>query len=200
MCKGQKRKKRCRTHQDKIIFDPISKGIAQRRNTQMKARKDNAKEKDKALSCLAAYRQQKLKQKRTQKQRLSFLHSTLEGAVTFFFSTLSLWTLGASTKREARKKIILFALPSLITSRAQELSRAQNYFCGFTVPGTLEGAGAEPRKEKQKKNFIASTKREARNFFLSFYRHSLDCAVTFFFFDAFPLNLRRGHEARSAKK
>ena len=39
----------------------------------MKARKDNAKEKDKALSCLAAYRQQKLKQKRTQKQRFSFL-------------------------------------------------------------------------------------------------------------------------------
>jgi len=73
MRKGQKRKKPCRTHQDKIIFDPISKGIAQRRNTQMKARKDNAKEKDKAHSCLAAYRQQKLKQKRTQKQRLSFL-------------------------------------------------------------------------------------------------------------------------------
>ena len=90
MRKGQKRKKPCRTHQDKIIFDPISKGIAQRRNTQMKARKDNAKEKDKAHSCLAAYRQQKLKQKRTQKQRLSFLHSTREGAVTFFFSTLSL--------------------------------------------------------------------------------------------------------------
>ena len=57
MRKGQKRKKPCRTHQDKIIFDPISKGIAQRRNTQMKARKENAKEKDKAHSCLAAYRQ-----------------------------------------------------------------------------------------------------------------------------------------------
>jgi hypothetical protein len=39
------------------MFDPISKGHAQRRNTQMKAGKENAKEKDKAHSCLAAYRQ-----------------------------------------------------------------------------------------------------------------------------------------------
>ena len=57
MRKGQKRKKPCRTHQDKIIFDPISKRIAQGRNTQMKARKENAKEKDKAHSCLPEYRQ-----------------------------------------------------------------------------------------------------------------------------------------------
>jgi hypothetical protein len=39
------------------MLDPISKENAQRRNTQMKARKENAKEKDKAHSCLAAYRQ-----------------------------------------------------------------------------------------------------------------------------------------------
>jgi hypothetical protein len=39
------------------MFDPISKGNAQRRNTQMKAGKENAKVKDKARSCLAAYRQ-----------------------------------------------------------------------------------------------------------------------------------------------
>jgi hypothetical protein len=57
MRKGQKRKKPCRTHQDKTMLDPISKENAQRRNTQMKARKENAKEKDKAHSCLAAYRQ-----------------------------------------------------------------------------------------------------------------------------------------------
>ena len=54
---GQKRKKPCRTNQDKTMFDPISKGHVQRRNTQMKAGKENAKEKDKAHSCLAAYRQ-----------------------------------------------------------------------------------------------------------------------------------------------
>ena len=57
MRKEQKRKKTCRTHQDKTIFDPIRKGNAQRRNTQLKARKENAKEKDKAHSRLAAYRQ-----------------------------------------------------------------------------------------------------------------------------------------------
>ena len=56
MRKGQKRKKPCRTHHEKTILAPISKGIAQGRNTQMKAKKENAKEKNKAHSCLSEYR------------------------------------------------------------------------------------------------------------------------------------------------
>ena len=51
------KKKPCRTIQEKTILEPIRKGNAQRRNTQMKARKENVKEKDRAHSCLVAQRQ-----------------------------------------------------------------------------------------------------------------------------------------------
>ena len=51
------KKKPCRTNQEKTILEPIRKGNAQRRNTQMKARKENVKEKDRAHSCLVAQRQ-----------------------------------------------------------------------------------------------------------------------------------------------
>ena len=56
MRKGQKRKKPCRRHHEKTILAPISKEIAQGRNTQMKAKKENAKKKHKARSCLSEYR------------------------------------------------------------------------------------------------------------------------------------------------
>jgi hypothetical protein len=135
MHKGKKRKKPCRSHQDKITFDPISKGIAQRRNTQMKPRKDNAKEKDKAKSCRAAYRQQKQKQKRTT------LIPTLNPAraTTFFFPRRFPCEPQAITKREARKKFFI-ALPFFPRGRSSNIS-----------------------------------------------------------FSAFPLNLKRVHEARSAE-
>ena len=54
------KKKPCRTNQEKTILEPITKGNAQRRNTQMKARKENVKEKDRAHSCLVAQRQKAL--------------------------------------------------------------------------------------------------------------------------------------------
>ena len=54
------KKKPCRTNQEKTILEPITKGNAQRRNTQMKARKEDVKEKDRAHSCLVAQREKAL--------------------------------------------------------------------------------------------------------------------------------------------
>ena len=54
------KKKPCRTNQEKTILEPITKGNAQRRNTQMKAMKENVKEKDRAHSCLVAQKEKPL--------------------------------------------------------------------------------------------------------------------------------------------
>ena len=54
------KKKPCRTNQEKTILEPITKGNAQRRNTQMKAMKENVKEKNRAHSCLVAQKEKPL--------------------------------------------------------------------------------------------------------------------------------------------
>ena len=85
--------------------------------------------------------------------------ATLEGAVIFFFSTLSLWTLGAGTKREAQK--FFFSLYRPWNPRGRRHGPRKENFFGFTVPGTLEGAGTAPRKEKKKKKKEKKKKRFA---------------------------------------
>ena len=96
------KKKPCRTNQEKTILEPIRKGNAQRRNTQMKARKENVKEKDRAHSCLVAQREKEL-------VVIFFIFTvpaTIECAV-FFCLALYLRTLNEGTRREARKFFFL---------------------------------------------------------------------------------------------
>ena len=78
----------------------------------------------------------------------------------FILPTLSLWTLGASPKREARKKFFI---------DISSFPRARSNNSSF---------GAFPLNLKR-----VHEARSAENFFSP----------------AFPVNLRRGHEARSAK-
>ena len=123
------KKKPCRTNQENTILEPITKGNAQRRNTQMKARKENVKEKDRAHSCLVAQREKAL--------------------VVFFF----IWTVPAT------------------------IDCAMFFFHAFPL---------NLRRVK-----------EARSAEFFFLHHRLH---THFFFLAFLWKLRRRHKARSANK
>ena len=136
--KEKNKKKPCRTNQEKTILEPIRKGNAQRRNTQMKARKENVEEKDRAHSCLVAQRQKAIvvlffiftvpatidravcffsrfpfepqARERGAKRRLFFLHHRKH---THFFFPLSCCSLDACTKRRAQIKEKKHSSPSI---------------------------------------------------------------------------------------
>ena len=125
MRRGKKRKKQCRRRHEKTILAPISKEIAQGRNTQMKAKKDNAKKNTKRTPVSRNTDQKRQHATKQEKQKIN-------------------------AKGEAQKKILVPVTKYRPLTRAQRMCTAESFVSLFS----LSNSNASTTLRARKNNFL----------------------------------------------